>query len=282
MRRIVKICGVVVVVLFIAIYALFLYISSPKSNDDIHEFFHDEGVTAFIAQNKYKAFEYRAIAVQKAIDTSKTTLVFVHGAIGSAMDFKNYMADSLMRSTFNMVSYDRIGYNYKSAVLAQKSLQFEMNVLQDVLEQLNPEKTILVGYSYGGPIALGIKETYRHVVLLAPAVYSKVEPTPFMLHFYEWRWTRWLVPHVWKSASLEKQTHVRELKKYEKGWNETFSPILSIHGTSDGMVPYENSLFLQAQFPMKQFVLKPLDGVGHALVWSHEELIKNELLKLND
>ena len=101
-----------------------------------------------------------------------------------------------------------------------------------------------------------------------------------MVNFYKWKWTRWLVPHVWRSASVEKQTHARELEKYERYWSENPTPIISIHGTSDGIVPYENSLFLQAQFPKKQFVLKSLDGVGHSLVWSQEQLIKNELLKL--
>ncbi len=59
------------------------------------------------------------------------------------------------------------------------------------------------------------------------------------------------------------------------------SNVLSIHGDSDGIVPYENSLFLQKQFPENQFELKTIKGAGHALVWSNFDFIKNELLKLS-
>ncbi len=134
------------------------------------------------------------------------------------------MTDSIVRTKFNMLSYDRVGYNFNDATLAQQSLSFEVAVLSDLLSTLNAEKTILVGYSYGGPIVLAVKEKYKQTVLLAPAVYSEVEPMPFMLHFYTWKITRWLVPHVWKSASLEKITHKSELQKYEQDWK-------SIHQT---------------------------------------------------
>ena len=279
-KKILKISTTVLVVLLIAVYMLFVNFSSPKSDDEIQEVFADVGVGLFVAKNIFSGFKYRTVSVQKTIDTSKTTLIFVHGAIGSAVDFKNYMTDSLLRLKFNMVSYDRVGYNYNDETLAQKSLKFEVDVLTDFSKNLNPKKTILVGYSYGGPIVLAMKEKYKHIVLLAPAAYSIVEPMPFMLNFYKWKLTRWLVPHVWKSASLEKMTHKSELQKYELNWKICPSDIIAIHGNSDGIAPYENSLFLQEQFPEKQFELRTINDAGHSLVWSNFDFIKKEFLKL--
>ncbi len=279
-KKILKISTTVLVVLLITVYILFVNFSSPKSDEEIHEMFSDIGVELFVAKNTFGGFKYRTVSVQKIIDTNKTTLVFIHGAIGSAIDFKDYMTDSLLRSKFNMVSYDRVGYNYNDSTLAQKSLKLEVNVLQDFSKNLNPKKTILVGYSYGGPIVLAMKEKFKHLVLLAPAVYSAAEPMPFMLNFYKWSLTRWLVPHVWKSASLEKMTHKRELQKYEQKWKLSLSDITAIHGDSDWVAPYENSLFLQEQFPQKQFKLRTIHNAGHSLVWSNFEFIKKEFLKL--
>ena len=275
-----KIIGAILVVLLIAVYFLFVNFSAPKSDDEIRELFNNTRTETFIGISSYKDFKFRTVSVQKEIDTAKITLVFVHGAIGSAIDFKNYMTDSLMRIKFNMVSYDRVGYNYNDEILAQKSLKFEVDVLKDFIKNLNPKKTILVGYSYGGPIVLAVKDKYKQVILLAPAVYSKVEPMPFMLNFYKWKLTRWLVPQVWKSASVEKMTHKSELEKYQENWKINSSQIVSIHGDSDGIVPYENSLYLRKQFPKKQFTLKTINNAGHSLVWSNFEFIKNELLKL--
>lgn len=281
LKKIFKIIAVIFVVLLITVYILFVNFSSPKSDAEIKESFIEEGVELLVSKNTFKGFKYRTVSVQEEIDTNKTTLVFVHGAIGSAIDFKRYMTDSLMRSKFNMVSYDRLGYNYNDKTLAQKSLKLEVDLLKDFTKNLNPKKTIFVGYSYGGPIVLAIKEKYKHIVLLAPAVYSKVEPMPFMLNFYKWKITRWLVPHVWKSASLEKMSHKTELQKYEQNWKTNPSSIISIHGNSDGIAPYGNSLFLQEQFPENQFELKTIIEAGHSLVWSNFGFIKNELLKLS-
>jgi pimeloyl-ACP methyl ester carboxylesterase len=279
-KKVLKICTTVFVVLLLAVYMLFVYFSSPKSDDEIYESFYEVGVEVSVAKNTFRDFKYRTVSLQKAIDTNKTTLVFVHGAIGSAIDFKSYMTDSLMRSTFNMVSYDRVGYNYNDETLAQKSLKLEVDLLKDFTKNLNPKKTVFVGYSYGGPIVLAMKEKYKQIVLLAPAVYSKVEPMPFMLNFYTWKITRWLVPHVWKSASLEKVTHKIELQKYEQNWKTNPSKIIAIHGDCDGIAPYENSLFLQGQFPKNQFELKTINDAGHSLVWSNFQFIKKELLTL--
>ena len=281
-KKILKIISIIFILLFIGVYILFVNFSSPKSDIEIVESFKEDHVTAYVSIEKFKNFKYRVVSVQKELDSNKTNLVFIHGAIGSSSDFKEYMTDSLLRSKFNMISYDRIGYNFEDKTLAQQSLKFEVSVLESLISKLKYDNTILVGYSYGGPIALMSKKKYKNIVLLAPAVYSKVEPMPFMLNVYKWKLTRWLVPHVWKSASLEKMNHKEELNLYENNWNENPSKIISVHGDSDGIVPYENSLFLEKQFPKNQFELKTIKNAGHSLVWSNFELIKNELLKLKN
>ena len=103
-----------------------------------------------------------------------------------------------------------------------------------------------------------------------------------MLNVYKWKVTRWLVPHVWKSASLEKITHKYELQKYESSWHENLSNVISIHGNDDGIVPYENSLYLQNLFPKKSFKLRTLEGVGHDLVWTKRAYILAVLKQLID
>ena len=282
-KKFLKIVSVILLTLIIAFYILLVMFSAPKSNDEVIEEFAESIVQPTLTINSYKNFEYRVVGMQREIDSSKLNLVFIHGAIGSSLDFKKYMSDSLLHTKANMISYDRVGYNYEDKHLAQKTLQFEIEVLMDVVKDLDPNKTILVGYSYGGPIALAVKEKYRSIVLLAPAVYSEVEPMPWAINLYKWKATRWLFPNVWKSASEEKLSHVQELKKYESNWSKNLSStIVSIHGDEDGIVPYENSLFLEKQFPEEQFQLVTIPGAGHSLVWSEFDFIKSEFLKLLD
>ena len=66
----------------------------------------------------------------------------------------------------NFITYDRIGYNYQEENEVQESIAFERDMLEDIIKDLNPQKTILVGYSYGGPIALASYKKYRKVIFI--------------------------------------------------------------------------------------------------------------------
>tara|TARA_R110001632_G_scaffold10559_13_gene39073 strand:+ start:2177 stop:3028 length:852 start_codon:yes stop_codon:yes gene_type:complete len=276
-KKILKILGIISLVLLIGLYSLFYWATSPKSNEQVVETFSELGVVSEITNETYKDFTYRKVSISK--DTTLPTIVFVHGTIGSVLDFSGYMTDSLLLTKANMISYDRIGYNYKDQNDVQESIAFERDLLEDLVKDLHPEKTILAGYSYGGPIALASNKKYKKVILFAPAVYSKVEPMPWMLNLYKWKLTRWIVPPIWKQASKEKMSHREDLENFETLWKQNPNSIVSIHGNADWIVPYANSEYLQHQFPDHQFELITIKDAGHGLVWSQFKQIKLELLK---
>jgi pimeloyl-ACP methyl ester carboxylesterase len=269
-KKALKILGIISLVLLIAFYSLFYWATSPKSNEQVVGTFSDLGVVSEITNETYKGFAYRKVSIIK--DTTLPTIVFVHGTIGSLLD-------SLWLTKANMISYDRIGYNYKDQNDVQESIAFERDLLEDLVKDLHPEKTILAGYSYGGPIALASSKKYKKVILFAPAVYSKVEPMPWMLNLYKWKLTRWIVPPIWKQASKEKMSHRKDLENFETLWKQNPNSIVSIHGNADWIVPYTNSEYLKHQFPDHQFKLITINDAGHGLVWSQFKQIKLELLK---
>lgn len=272
-----KILFTAIVVIFCGLYAAFSILTSPKSTIDILKAYKKSAINPKISEERFNEFSYRKIEIKS--DTVKPTLVFVHGTIGSINDFKAYLLDSLLQSKFNMIAYDRIGYNYKDKNEVQESIAFERSHLKDVIKNLPANKTVLVGYSYGGPIALSIKEKVNKTILLAPAVYSKVEPIPWALNFYKWKLTRWLVPRIWQQASKEKISHKKDLENFENDWKSTKSSVVSIHGTADWIIPLSNSEFLKQQFSKNQFTLITLQNTGHGLIWSNFNEIKQHLLK---
>jgi len=195
------------------------------------------------------------------------------------MDFKNYLSDSILNMKANLISYDRIGYGINQTGNVQESIAFEVEMLEEIIENLNEKEIILVGYSYGGPIVLASKRNYKKIVLLAPAVYSEVEPMHWGLNIYKWKATRWLLPAVWRAASKEKLSHKKDLQQFENDWSLTPSNIISIHGNEDWIVHYENSEYLNSIFSSKQFELVTLNEAGHALVWTHFKKIRNTILQ---
>ena len=278
-HKIIKIASILFLLLVVVLAVLFYRFSQPKSDAYIQKEFTENDAEIYITHKQFKDFKYRVLATQKEIDTTLPSLVFIHGSIGSALDFKSYLMDNELNIKANLLAYDRVGYGEQQTGEVQESIAFEVELLEDFTSNLKSNNTVLVGYSYGGPIALASKKNYKKVVLLAPAVYSEVEPMPWALNFYKWNSTRWLVPLAWEAASKEKISHKKDLLNFETNWNSTPSTVLSIHGSKDWIVPYENSLYLNKMLPPNKFELVTLDGAGHGLVWSHFEEIKANILK---
>ncbi len=277
--KIVKIVGVLFLLLLVVLVVFFYHFSQPKTDVYIQNEFIENNAEVFITQRQFKDFKYRVLATQKEIDTTLPTIVFIHGSIGSALDFKSYLIDGDLNKKANLLAYDRVGYGEQQTGEAQESIAFEVDLLEDFTNNLNTNNTVLVGYSYGGPIALASKKDYKKVLLLAPAVYAEVEPMPWVLNFYKWEITRWLVPLAWEAASKEKLSHKKDLLNFETNWDSTPSTVLSMHGSKDWIVPYENSLYLNKIFSPNKFELVTLNGAGHGLVWSHFKEIKATILK---
>ncbi|WP_428742321.1 alpha/beta fold hydrolase [Tenacibaculum sp.] len=280
LKKILKITGVLFFITLLILYYLFSSFTTPKSDKKVLDKFENSPVIPAVTHESFREFKYRKLTIKR--DTTLPTIIFVHGTIGSSTDFSKYMKDSLLLSKANMISYDRIGYNYQDKNSVQESITFERDMLQSIIQKENPDKTILVGYSYGGPITLAIQQKVRKLILLAPAVYSKIEPMPWALNLYKWKLTRWLVPPVWQEASKEKLSHKQDLQLFENDWKNSPNQIISIHGTDDWIVPYENSTFLERQFPKTQFELISIPEAGHGFIWSKFDDIKQLLIQQLD
>ena len=195
------------------------------------------------------------------------------------MDYKKYLFDSDLNSKVNMIAYDRVGYGINN--LGEiGSIGDEVDFLNSLVDTMDISNTILFGYSYGGPIALASKNAYKKIVLCAPAVSSEVEPMFWFLNFYKWKVTRWMLPTMLQTASKEKLNHPTDLITLESNWGNTPNSLVVIHGDADWIVPYENSEFIQKQFPVDTFRLITLKGVSHDLIWTQFDVIKSELLKV--
>lgn len=264
----------------LAFFILFINIFfKPKSDEDILKTFSEENAIIQIETREFQEFQVRVLSTKKEIDTTLQNLVFIHGSPGSAMDFKHYLLDEELNKKANLIAFDRIGYG-PSTIGELQNISFEVDLLNYLTLNLNTSKTILVGYSYGGPIALASKKEYKKIVLCAPAVYSEVEPMFWFSNFYKWKITRWMMPNLLKVASKEKLQHKEDLIGFEQNWDDNPSDVYTIHGDKDWIVPYENALYLQKQFPKERFELITLKEASHDLIWTRFEEIKTVLIKV--
>ncbi len=278
-KKVFKIFGIVLFAVLLVLVLLFYQFVQPKTNTQILEKLTSENFQPSLRYINYNNKKVRVIEMQKAIDTTLPTLVFVHGSPGSSMDLKKYLIDTTLHQKANIITYDRIGYGEENTGKVLNSISLELEVLDQVIGEIKSEKVVLVGYSYGATIVMAATKNYKHKIALAPSVRGDLEPMFWALKLYEWKLTRRLIPEIFQAASIEKLKHVTELPSFEKQWNRSESPVVVIHGTSDRIVPYENSLFLEKTMDKDKFQLISIKNGTHALVWTDFELIKNKILK---
>lgn len=216
---------------------------------------------------------------------NKPTIIFIHGAPGSSDNYFQFMKDVKMQSTFDMLSVDRIGYGYSDFGNAETSMVKQANALGSILKEYSGTPTILVGHSYGGPIAAKASVLYpdyvQAILLLAPAIDPENEKKVSIAWMGKTPPFRWLTPKSLKVATDEKYSHVDELILMLPDWKKIQVPVTYIQGDEDRLVPYENLAFAMKMIDASCLKVIGIPGEDHFLPWSQEELIKQELFELS-
>lgn len=277
-RKLLKIAGVVFLIIFIGALIAALRFINPKSDEQILKAFEGEEHKPRIEHLQFQGRQVRVIRMQDDTDEELPTLVFVHGSPGSSMDFKRYLKDEKLNAKANLIAFDRAGYSDRDTGNILPSIEMEVELLHEILKGENIDNTIVVGYSYGGTVVMASPLNFKKKIALAAAVRGDLEPMFWALKLCKWDLTRPLVPKVILAAADEKLRHVSELRAYDSQWNLSGSEVVSVHGESDSIVPYQNSLYL-ADVLGEKFGLVTLEEGNHALIWTHFELIRDLLLK---
>lgn len=214
------------------------------------------------------------------------TLFFVHGSPGSWDAFKTYLNDSLLLKKFRMIAVDRPGFGY-SDFGSPENLATQSKWVSELVRMLDNKKPIvLVGHSLGGPLivrmAIDNPKLYSHLVILAGSVDPKAENPELWRPILKSKPLRYLIPGAMRPSNDELwylKTDLIDMKPHLK---EITSEVTIIHGTKDRLVPYSNMAFLQKELVNAQKIdTLSIKNADHFIPWSHFEIVRDELLKLN-
>jgi pimeloyl-ACP methyl ester carboxylesterase len=102
-------------------------------------------------------------------------VVLIHGNPGSAQDWTRVFGP--VGANHKAIAFDRPGHGYSQRPKhGDATVEVQARLLHDALKQLNVERPIVVGHSWGGALALVYALNYPKevagVVLVAPAVYE--------------------------------------------------------------------------------------------------------------
>jgi pimeloyl-ACP methyl ester carboxylesterase len=211
-------------------------------------------------------------------------VLFIHGAPGSWYDYVKYFGDSNLISKAHLVSLDRPGYGKSGEGQPVTSIEEQAEMIRPLFA-LNKSKhpVVLLGHSYGGPIAARLAMDYpdevKGLVLLAPAIDPDNEKQFAINRLADLRMIRSMIPRMWVSAYYEKKTHVEELRKLND-WDKITSPTVYMYGDKDGLVPPVNVEFAKRKIVNAPLAVTEFPDENHFLPWTQQDSVTNVILNL--
>lgn len=203
-------------------------------------------------------------------------VVFVHGTPGSAGTW----ADMLLHVPKGMEFFaiDRPGFGKTTPRSAQPSLHAQAEALVPLLRRLAPQRPILLGHSYGGPVIVQLvvdhPDLASGLVIAAGALDPAQEHVYAIQRFGAWAPVRSILPSVLSNANSELIALRGELDKLAPGLARVACPIVIVHGTADTNVPYANVPYMRAKFtrvPMLKVIT--ITGANHFLPEEHADAL---------
>ncbi len=234
-------------------------------------------------------------------------LVFIHGLPGQASDFSACIA--ALSSDYRCIAYDRPGYAASMPLAAGRGAGIAHNVkdLLDLLDRLSVERAVLIGWSYGGHIAVQTAvehpERVSGLIMLGAAGPSFQWPingldwllfrTPvgqYLMRLVRAFGVRALKPSMDDAyggptpaslvnsflTSIRNNDAIAHWLKEGNIWDPSTSPVsqvtqpcLVMHGDADTRIPFAVAEDVHCQIPQSQ--LEKLPGVGHWPFASHPQ-----------
>jgi pimeloyl-ACP methyl ester carboxylesterase len=228
-------------------------------------------------------FIMRWAGKKAATNNAGCDLVFVHGSPGGAGVWATQF-DTLATNA-NLFAYDRPGFGKSKPVLAQPHLQIQVDALMTLLAYATTNRVLLVGHSYGSPIALLAALEYPNKIRGALLIGGDVDPVqekPWLVQYvFGWRATSWMLPRALRQCNREMLTVRADLLALQRQLPQLVVPVVMLHGDRDPLVPVENVAWLQQQLgalgKTNLFAKIILPGVNHFIPWEHPAEVEGAL-----
>ncbi len=255
-----------------------------KSDSDIKSFLSQHQVNGVIDT---LSLHNRDISYLLTTDGKKhkEAIIFVHGSPGSIDAFLDFMVDTSLLSSADLITYDRPGFGHSGFGKVEASLSAQSHILTDLMKSFHYEKYWLVGHSYGGPIivytAMRFPANLAGLCIIAGSVSPELEPPA--------KWRRWIdlpvIRQLWpvsiRVSNEELMPLKHDLMMMEDDWDRIHVPVSIIQGTKDVLVPFENMNYAKEKLTQADTVRTLIfEGENHFIPWTKHKEIVNEIKEL--
>ena len=259
---------------------LFAFVTSHAVPGLFAEFDDPARLGVTIRVTVTNGFTIRWAEKSDATNRGALNLVFIHGTPGGAGVWASQFQTAFTNA--NLFAYNRPGFGGSKPVRAQPHLQLQVGALINLLAGITTNRVLLVGHSYGCPIALLAAlehpEKIGGVLLIGGDVDPAQEKPWILQYIFGLRATSWFVPQALRQCNRELLTARTDLTEMHKLLPKLSVPVVMLHGDRDPLVPVENVAWLEQQLAAvgktNLFAKIILPGVNHFIPWEHPDAVK--------
>lgn len=217
--------------------------------------------------------------------TGGTAIVLLHGSPGSWKAWAPYLADQNFVAGLSLLAFDRPGYGTSATCTCSRSIATQGACIAAALEEIAPDAAlVVVGHSFGGPVALEVARRHHHrvraCVLLAPSLDPSHERALWFQRLAAATLIRTLVPADIRSCNEEILTLREGLQAQAGTLPDLAVPIHCLHGAMDNLVPVENTDYLARMATRARLDIEIISGADHYIPWSHRDRVVDLLQRL--
>lgn len=253
------------------------------TQDELKRFFKRYSIKATI--NHYTTL-HRTIYYATIGEDHLPAILFIHGAPASMTIYKDYFTDEELRKRFSMYAVDRPGFGVTGGD-AEPSIKKQAEMIFPLPERIYRvhQPLIVMAGSYGVSIAcrlvMGHLKIIHGLILVAPSLGPGLEKmywiTPLMAKGFLSR----LVSKEYRSASIEKLQHKKELEKMLTLWPKIDIPVFYLQSENDSVVYSSNADFAKQHLINTPFLkIHLFKGSKHTIDSKHHIEIRNKILEL--
>ncbi|WNJ17389.1 alpha/beta hydrolase [Pontibacter sp. G13] len=286
-RKFLKMVGLSLLGFLVLTYLIlrFLVPMGPKSRAQIAESFADAP-----EQPQFHTYQYEGHQVEyvSAGDSSRPLLMFIHGSPGSWDAWAKYFRDEQLLAQFHLIGVNRLGYGESDPGLPESKLEIQARVFQPLLDQYAGESgAILVGHSYGGPVAarlaMDAPSQIRAVLLLASIMDPQYERRLGIQSTFRSPYLRWLLPPMLDMSNREIVPLKDELRLMVPLWDRITAHVTMMQGDRDFLALKEHVAFAEHHLVHAASVKAiRLPEESHFLPWTQYDRVISEILLLDE
>src|SRR6266550_1940636 len=269
-RRILCIIAVALMVLPILLLHFFSFLFS----------LHNRSMRAFSSRMVADSSGHQVRLYERMEPGAEWNIVFIHGTPATAAIFGEQFRHPFPRA--NLAALDRPGFGASGPDRRRPSLEDQANAIGALLPNEPTRRTILVGHSYGAPVALlaALKFTNEvaGVVLIGGSVDPAQERTYAIQRFADWPLVSWLVPRSLRQCNRELLTLRDDLVCLQPQLSKIAVPVVMLQGGKDRQVPVSNVDYLRAQLAAagktNLFGQLVFPDYNHFIPWEHPDAVE--------